>query len=423
MITCRRGEPRSIYRDWAASHREAGAILLVDFELPVWWRQDVAPLQLTAIYCLLEGRLACAVTDRLLESAGDLSVMAQCERWQVEHDLLWVTPGQVLPLAPAFIPKPWGREIWFTGVEERGVCCFGNAGASVPIPWLQAVVPGEVLGASGQPLVLLKVLDPLPAEVTGDLYFELHESKREVYVVTHVDRDAWPDGIGYIRFGFSPQAVAAATDERAFREAYLRSVKAYEAVRREIDSAPEAVGPDLARREKALRREMEAHTHMQPLQVGDVVVVPLLMPHSLQHGVRTIEFQTPVYERKILSFAQEVLTQGHWDTEEAVGRMRLFPPEASPFEMMQQQDGVSVERIVDFPDFEVRRITVPAGARFEMSPEDSYGLVMLVLGQLEVDGDEYGPEQAFLVPRGRPVILAPPEKAQTLVLLLALPRT
>ena len=31
-----------------------------------------------------------------------------------------------MPLSPVFIPKPWGREIWYSGIEERGVSTVHN---------------------------------------------------------------------------------------------------------------------------------------------------------------------------------------------------------------------------------------------------------------------------------------------------------
>ena len=101
--------------------------------------------------------------------------------------------GRALGLEPARIPKPWGQEVWFTGVEERGVCLFHRWSAQLPIPWVQAAAPGAFAGSPAEPLVLLKILDPVAQEVVGDLYFELHEEKREVYVVTHIDPEAWPD--------------------------------------------------------------------------------------------------------------------------------------------------------------------------------------------------------------------------------------
>ncbi len=414
------GEPRRALSRWLES---GGAdLLLVDFQFTPWWLEGAAGQRLTAVYCREGDRISVAVTDIAL-STTDLPAREQYRAWIEEHGLFSAALDAVLPLSPVHIPKPWGQEIWYTGVEQRGVCHFGAPGRSVPIPWLQAALP-EGYGGDG-PLVLLKILDPDSAEVTGDLYFELHQEKREVYVVTHVDRDAWPDGRGYIRYGFDPGKLADFGDEGAFRLAYREAVSAYEAVRREIDANPDATqgASELLERERELRLEMDSFTHLRALEVGDVVEVPLLLPHSLQHGVRTVEFQTPVYERKILSFAQKVLTQDHWDTEEATAQMQLLPPEDKPFEILHRGRGSLVERVVDFPDFEVRRVRVEGGGSLALPLEYSYGLVMLVEGELEIDGSHFGPEQAFLVPRGRSLGVAPAQAAQPLVLLLALPRS
>lgn len=210
---------------------------------------------------------------------------------------------------------------------------------------------------------LLKILDPFPDPVYGDLYFELHEEKREVYVVTRVDPASWPAGRGAIRYGFDLQVRAEYPDEQAFRSAYLRSVRAYEQVRREIDRCEDAWRnaegyrpndlvpattlrrwraahpPALRRAEVEARRAMERFTQLLPVGVGDVIQVPTRLPHALQHGVRTVEFQTPVYERRILSFAQKVLTQDHWDTAAAVQQMRLEPPPPPPARSVAEGPG------------------------------------------------------------------------------------
>jgi hypothetical protein len=396
---------------------------VVDFELASWW-DDSPPLPLVATYLLDEsGALNCTVSQQPIPPPV-APVGEHFRRWCQGQRLLVVKPGEPLPLTVTAIDKPWGRELWYTGVEQRGVCRFGDDSASVPIPWLQAVLPDNAAGVPGRPLVLLKVLDPSPEEVTGDLYFELHEEKREVYVVTHVDRRAWPDGVGYIRYGFCPEQIAAAGSEDAFRQAYRDRVAEYEAVRRRIDAldAPDTVPAALRAKELRLRHAMDAFTHRRPLRVGDVVVVPLRMPHSLQHGVRTIEFQTPVYERKILSFAQRVLTQDHWDTDDAVAVMRLQPPDTVPFERLPAAAGVSCERIVDFEDFEVRRITVRRGASCRLYCEDTYSLVMGVDGQFAVGEVLLGPEQALLLPAGTAADIDAGDSAAPLVLLQALPR-
>lgn len=333
--------------------------------------------------------------------------------------------SQPLSLLPVHIPKPWGQEIWFTGVEARGVCSFGQHGGSVPMPWLLQTCGSLLFGNADSTLVLLKILDPLPEAVFGDLYVELHEKKQEVYVVTHIDEMAWPDGIGGIRFGFNQQKRQQFADDATFRKAYLQAVRQYRAVRVEIDTLLDAmrvkagialdaalsaaqqklwlagIAPELQAREQALRDAMDSFYGHLPLRLGDVIKVPCFVPHSLQHGVRTIEFQTPVYERKILSFAQKVLTQAHWDTEQAMSLCEVAPVRAGELESLPAPDGVAVERIVDFDSFEVFRLTMPAGQRFALDTLAglrAYAEVMAVTGSARLGGQELRPSEALFVP-------------------------
>lgn len=422
-VSVREGEPREALMQWLdTGPREK--LLFVRFVLAQPWQPEHEEQPLTAVYYVdARGSLHCSVTDRPV-AAGDGSAAAQFGQLVDSHSLAVFSPGQPLRLDSCRIPKPWGQEIWFTGVEQRGVACFSDLSARVPIPWLQAVMPSGAAGDPGSPLVLLKILDPLPEAVTGDLYFELHEEKREVYVVTHVDERAWPDKIGSIRFGFCPQKLEQAGSEAAFRARYLEAVIAYEHIRREIDSLPAGASPSAAQllQEQELREAMNSFTHLRPLHVGDVVVVPLRMPHSLQHGVRTIEFQTPVYERQILSFAQKVVTQDHWDTEAAVAKMRLLPPPEQPFEQLSSSGGVQVERVVDFPDFEVRRLHFRAGSSEAFNETSRYALVMVVSGKLALEEQVFEAEEAAFLPAGSGIKLRCADPAGEMVLLLALPR-
>ncbi|MEH6636451.1 MAG: hypothetical protein V7700_13075 [Halioglobus sp.] len=423
-VNCLAGEPRACYHAWRSGlTADEDALLLVDFELQRYWLRDAQPLLLTALYCVSKGRVRVAVTDQALSAERQCAV-EQFECWVRRYQLASTEPGVPLELFPVSIPKPWGQEIWYSAVEQRGVCDFATTTGRTPIPWLQAVLPDNASGAAGEPLVLLKILDPSPQPVTGDLYFELHEKKREVYVVTHIDSNAWPDGVGYIRYGFDPQQLAGSGDEQTFRANYLAAVRAYEQVRRAIDESPGAKEQEqeLLILERERRNQMDRYTHMRELRVGDVVVVPLLMPHALQHGIRTIEFQTPVYERKILSFAQQVLTQKHWDTAEAVAQMSLLAPVQQGFDCLLERDGVRVERIVDFPDFEVRRIHLEAGARLNMASLAEYAMVMVLEGEIAMPDGIYGAQRALLLPRGYSDGLVPANPAQAVVLLLAMPR-
>ncbi len=348
----------------------------------------------------------------------------QYRAWVSRHLLVDACGLEPIELQPGHVAKPWGREIWYSGVERRCVCNFLKAGAATPIPWLQAVLPDEAAGAAGEHLTLLKILDPDPVPVRGDLYFELHETKREVYVVTQIDPTAWPDGVGYMRYGFDPKRLEQYQNEARFRSAYLDAVRAYEVVRRALDNVPdgEQPEPELLAREPALREAMHSFTGLRALRVGDVIEVPRLVPHALQHGVRTVEFQTPTYERKILSFAQKVLTQDHWDTTAAVEQMRLRPPAAAPFALIHAEDGFKIERIVDFPDFEVRRGTLQAGGSWAVETLPSFSILIVIAGSLELGGDRYQAEQAVLLPRGWRGLLRASQAPQPLVFLLALPR-
>jgi hypothetical protein len=423
-FTRERGEPLLCYRRWREAVAGDEALLLVEFQLQRYWLEAGEPLQLTAIYYAHGATLNIAVTDQLLAWDG-LGPRQQYLRWVAQHRLLSFEPSTPVGLNPQYIEKPWGREIWFTGVERRGVCMFASGDARTPIPWLQAVLPSAAAGPPGVALLLLKILDPLPQPVLGDLYFELHETKREVYVVTHIDRRAWPDGTAYIRSGFDPKRIAQYQDHGEFRAAYLESVLAYETLRRELDDLVEVGGtPDPAQqaRELLLRERMDAFTQLHPLRVGDVFQIPPLLPHALQHGVRVVEFQTPSYERKIISFAQKVITQDHWDSREAVARMLLRGPATVAPRELPSPPGVTVEQIVDFPDFEVQRLAINPGMHWQVESGSSYALLLVVIGILELAGSRYGAEQAVLLPRGWSGAVQALSASAPVVLLLAKPR-
>ena len=309
-------------------------------------------------------------------------------------------------LEPVHIPKPWGQEIWYTGIEVRGQSTVMAQGHRVPLPWLLSLMPGFLVADSAEHIILLKILDPLPDERYGDLYFEMHEQKQEVYVVTHIDSLAWPDGVGGIRLGFNQRKRSEFNDDAAFKAAYLTAVRDYEVVRREIDRQLDqqrlahnmalddpvdsatlntwlsALPQALLVLESEKRAAMYAYTAIQDLQVGDVVKVPCFTPHALQHGVRTVEFQTPVYERKILSFTQKVLTQTHWDTEEALEKIALDTPAIPMLEQIHSTTDTVVERVVTFSDFEVLRIRLAARTHYYLPACRTYRLLIVISGSL-----------------------------------------
>jgi hypothetical protein len=359
--------------------------------------------------------------DEALRTALSAGVPANPQQWCHQRQLPWFQADLPLLLQPIHIPKPWGQEIWFTGIEARGQSEVSDGQYACPLPWLLALAPEYWVAGMERKLNLLKILDPLPVPVFGDLYFELHEEKREVYVVTHVDQAAWPDGIGGIRFGFNQQRRREFTSDAGFVQAYRQSVQAYERVRRAIDALvdqqrlQQGVGlndpvsatqqqrwlaqvPQALRdSEQALRGTMEDFSRVLALRVGDVVKVPCLTPHSLLHGVRTVEFQTPVYERKILSFAQKVLTQTGWDTDEALAVATVADVALPALPVLADSAGCKIEQIVDFDDFAVLRITLQPGAGYCQSVP-AYALLMAIGSGLQVGSQLLTSEQALLLP-------------------------
>lgn len=286
-----------------------------------------------------------------------------------------------LPLTPLGIPKPWGEEIWYTGMEKRGVCTMAN----IPIPWVLDTFPQIVSGRNYAPPILLKELKPLADAVKGDLYFEAHADKKEVYVVTEVDQKAWPDGIGKIRFGFDNGKRSQFESTEAFAAAYLKTVQDYWQVRSALDAGENADKGN----EPTLRQEMESFTSLRDLEPGDVVQVPPLTPHSLQHGVTVVEFQTPHYERYILSFAQKVLTQDHWDTEDALDRISF----ATDTPLATNLDNV----IADFDEFSVRRQRMQPGESVDQ-PGGTYAVIMCIKGEFRIADTRIPESAAYFLP-------------------------
>lgn len=427
---------------------EREVLLAVDFDFCEYWRDAKNSVALTALFHV--ERNGSVVVSVLRRERFD-----HCEkRWRAQsrplEDLLQDLPAPLvaldkpISLRPIAIAKPWGQEIWYTGIEQRGVAEVGEPDRRVPLPWLLAVAPQRLTGGAQQP-ILLKILDPLPEPVFGDLYFELHREKQEVYVVTAIDPHAWPGGEGAIRFGFDTQKRRAFGSDGAFLQAYLAAVREYRSIRKQIDTQIDAlrtrdgvglnepvaastlaswlrqIDPALQARESELRVQMESFTSLKPLRVGDVVKVPCLLPHSLQHGVRTVEFQTPVYERLILSFAQKVLTQPEWDTDEAAGVLQLDAEPSLPFPLLSEGQGWREEQIVRFDDFEVRRITLQAHARAPLDVVRGYALGMVVGQPLMLGGNRLRPDDAVLLPtQCQPQILGNDSDAVA-YFLLALP--
>ena len=257
-------------------------------------------------------------------------------------------------LRPVTVAKPWGREVWYSGVEARG-----ESGVCTPA----GVVPlSRYLDGLGRtkPVILLKALQA----TAGNLYLEVHESKSEVYVVERID------GSGRMLLG--PRAdVLSRVGETAFRAAVRRAAGKAEAGEAAVDAVQSYMNP-------------------VDLRPGDAVTIPPRVPHSLQKGVHAIEFQTPVFERRILAASQPVVTQEGWDIDAAVAAMDLSvqPTVGSP-----QVDGISV--IASLPDFTVTRYRLANRSAFGVPP---WSVGWVVHGTLRCRERRFQAKTAFLAP-------------------------
>lgn len=437
--------------------------LVIQFSHTQYYLPDQPKLDLFALVSLnkcsdttvsIEGGIFHFTPERLEQlrslSDGCCDCNGALRSYCQNNSLPWVVMSDPWLLKPIHIPKPWGQEIWYTGIETRGQTDVAGDIGNIPLPWLLELMAGRVgLEDKCQP-ILLKVLDPLPDEVYGDLYFELHQEKQEVYVVTHIDQKAWPEGIGAIQLGFAPQARQRYQTEDEFKQAYLDSVNAYEKIRRLLDHkldekkaaagielsepvtasqlidwintlAQQAENKTLIQQEIDLRIAMNRFVQEYPLVIGDVVTVPKLVPHALQHGVRVVEFQTPVYERKILSFGQNVLTQTHWDTQEALELVDLEVVGLQSPELLSFTPQLRIERIVNFDDFEVQRIQLDGQNTFK---GDVYSVLMVLKGRLTLGCTEQkrtlNPGQAVLLPKVKKGWLV--TSSDSCLFLLASPR-
>lgn len=317
-------------------------------------------------------------------------------------------PQDIFSFEPIFIPKPWGQEIWFTGVEKRGAAKMRtvNSGESVPIPWILSTLSKKLLGTTKakQPLTLVKILDPISEPIFGDLYYELHTEKNEVYVVTQINST-----VGKIKIGVNPEKLKEFNNNISeFKKEMCSAIKEYEKIRREIDSifdtfrknenftltepVPSAtiktwlksLPTELLKQEQLKREYMDSFVGYLNLDIADVIKVPTLVPHALQHGVKVVEFQTPTYERLILSFAQKVLTQSHWDTEQAIELMQITTPKKTDLEIIHSDSHYKEEIVCEFKEFQSIRLTFYKKFTLALPQIDKYRILFHLSGKLTI---------------------------------------
>jgi hypothetical protein len=254
---------------------------------------------------------------------------------------------QPVALVPVSVAKSWGREIWYSGIEERGESSVRQGDTVAPLSdYLHLIGLDEVI-----------LLKELQAE-KGDLYLEVHEAKREVYVAKTSCT---------LQLGMNQALRTELGDDDAFRQAFLEAANAYE-------------------NNTASREAIDVFVSLRLLTQGDAVSIEPWMPHSLQRGANVIEFQTPVFERYILASTTPVETQQHWDTQQAFERILLDPYLPIPSSSL----GEGVEQLVSTDSFGVLRVRGTA----QLPKDVPYVIGIVTDGYADVQGTRF--DGAFL---------------------------
>jgi len=253
---------------------------------------------------------------------------------------------QPVALVPVTVPKSWGREVWYSGIEARGESSVRQGDTVAPLSdYLHLIGLNEVI-----------LLKELQAE-KGDLYLEVHQTKREVYVAKATCS---------LQLGMN-QTLRTKLGDDAFRKAFLKAANAYE-------------------NNTASREEIDAFVSSRILAQGDVVSIEPWMPHSLQRGANVIEFQTPVFERYILASTTPIENQEHWDTQQVLDRVLLDPylPKSS------KSLGEGVESLVSTDSFGILRVRGTA----RLPNDVPYVIGIVTDGYADVQGIRF--DDAFL---------------------------
>ena len=378
-----------------------------------WSKEKSNQTFLTAIYLYSPAEISFIVDENLLEDESIASKqyknIKELSHFLKNHlKIEWLSTLKGFNLQPVYIPKPWGQEIWYTGIEERGVSFVKLGERKVLLPYILSIYPKALVNGDEKNIILLKVLDPLPDPHCGDLYFELHEKKKEVYVISEIAPNCYPKGKGKIKLGINPEKYQKYTDKEAFKQSMLKSIidykqtfdHVYEIIQNNYyqttqlkEISPTTYAKMLKKLPLSLQNDLaekyakvEEFCHFEEIEVGDVLTVNSLVPHSLLHGIKVVEFQTPYYERLIVSFNQKVITQKDWDSKKAISLMDCSPQSKNlKFTSLKSSENIIVEKIATFDDFFVKRIYLKKRhTHYQEIIKKNYFLIICLKGKIKL---------------------------------------
>lgn len=302
-------------------------------------------------------------------------------------------------MQPKTIIKPWGKEVWYSGIEERGVCLVKSITNDLtsPLPYVIEVL--NVFNSetnskkNNKKIILTKRLVPLPEKEKGNLYYELHQKKKEVYIVNEISKKAYPTKkTGKIKIGMDQNHFQKYSSFEKFKNEFLKiSISCKKIIDQLFQEKKNSFKyQKLNEKKKKYFEKLEPFFRYVDLEIGDIIRISPFIPHSLQHGVSVVEFQTQHYERSILSFEQKVITQEHWDTKKALSLIKkkdVFASEnnfKNDVKIIQKKKSSNIifEKIKGFDEFNTERITIEKDL-FNLK-EKNYCILFVVSGEVEI---------------------------------------
>ena len=86
----------------------------------------------------------------------------------------------------------------------------------------------------------------------------------------------------------------------------------------------------------------------------------------------------------ILSFAQKVLTQDHWDTKKALDIMQIVPPLKTELEVINKNEMYCEEQVCFFKEFRSSRMKIYSDKCIQFEAMESYRILFNVNGELSI---------------------------------------
>lgn len=143
--------PENIIRDQQAAllaGADVSNVFTIHFNFHQYYFENPASIELLAIIYLKKSHeeinISCAIF--LFDEAikNKLKVLPcdflTLKDFANQYQTPWLTISNLLVLDPIKIPKPWGQEIWYTGIETRGQSNISAQGFTTPLPWVLALM-------------------------------------------------------------------------------------------------------------------------------------------------------------------------------------------------------------------------------------------------------------------------------------------